>query len=161
MTPGVSQDPPRQPAASDGPRRVGARVALAAFFALATAFIVLSSVEIIGQAFGLMRPPAPLTGPNADDCIARMTMLLDALDVASAEARREDDSEEAARHFASTVEPAWEQAGDLRALCGGSPQGSDAVAALYRLREAHEARAREDGRTLGPLRRRVAAYLNR
>ena len=76
-------------------------------------------------------------------------------------ARREEDADQASRHFQSVVGPAWAEAGDLRVLCADAPQGNEAVAALYRLRSAQEAAARDDGQNLGPLRRRVAAYLTR
>jgi hypothetical protein len=155
----------RDPDAAEVRARLrGKRVALGIVIVLATGVIGLSALQIVPAVFGIGIAPIPSAprGSSARLCRDGLTALRDALDRARLEAARAEPTQDQAATLAAfqrALLPEWDGADAIARVCAGVPHGTDAYAALLRLRAAEEQQTRRRAVDLGPLRRDVATYL--
>jgi hypothetical protein len=141
-------------------RRLGRRIVIVAFVLFVTAFVAVSAFEIIVPA---VRGPGALSGGRAvlanGPCAEALDELTRAVDVAAARALTARAGGEALEVFEQALRPSWDRAPEVVAMCEGEPRGSDAYAAVLRLRRAQEVFVQRQVAEIAPLRRDVSAYL--
>jgi hypothetical protein len=133
-------------------RRRGRFVGVALFALLLGSFTVVSSSQVIAQAFF----PA---GPDVRvDCRAGLLDLIRAVRAARHAAEGEAGGERAAlERFRGALEPAWSRRPALAEACEQHPDHRAALRSVDRLRYAEEHAVRYEGAELAKLRRRVQA----
>jgi hypothetical protein len=157
---------PSAPSAPKGPlsareRRVRAAV-YAVYGAFATAFVILSTWQIIAQVFGFTAAPltagVPAPPSTAGPCAEGIRAFSAALDrgvAASSTARTEAEALAQMR----AAMPEWEREAAIASTCGADPRGAEAWAALLRLRRAEEGAAGRRVVDVAAVRRDVEAYV--
>lgn len=153
----------------------GKRVVLSVLVVAACLFVGLSAAQIIQAVFGAgIQPLAPSgeRGVHQQACVEGIRTLTEALDRAAARAvgvraaatewaekQAIVDDSLAIAAFNTGLSPEWDSENAVQERCGHDPQGTDAFAALLRLRLAEEQFVRRQVVEIAPLRRDVAAYL--
>jgi hypothetical protein len=138
-----------EPADADSPalalaKRRGKRASLALFLAFASAFIVLSTWEVIAGVFGLDAPGGIAAHGKPDEaCTRALRAFGEAVDRENG-----DNSGDS-------------QAASAQAACLATGADLDAFAAVARFRRARAAAASRHDSTIAPLRRDLQAYLER
>ncbi|HEY1694363.1 MAG TPA: hypothetical protein VGG39_19475 [Polyangiaceae bacterium] len=133
-------------------RLQGKRVALVVVIGVSVVFIAASALQIVPAVFGAGITPLPSGGPGtaARACAEGVRRLSTALD------RAADAAGSAA--FEARLRPEWDDRDAVERACHEAPEGTDAWAALLRMRSAEEQAAPRSG-DLAPLRRDVIAHL--
>jgi hypothetical protein len=126
--------------------------------AFAAAFVVLSTRSIVWGVFALDAPPAGAAslGPACAARIAALARALDGAVAATAAARTEDD---AVVRMRAALSPEWDREALDAAQCAQDPRGTDAWAALLRLRRAEERAVGRRAVDTGPIHQELEAYL--
>jgi hypothetical protein len=129
------------------------RGALAVVSLVAVTFIGLSVLQLVPAVFGADIRPLPASAPGTPGrvCADGVAHLVQALDRAGPMA--------GGPAFVEALKPEWDAAPGIQQACGASAEGTDAWAALLRLRSAQEQLAGRNAAGLLPLRREVAAHL--
>lgn len=140
-------------------RRLGKRIVIAVYGGFAAAFVALAALQITLQCFAATAAPIDRSSPAGGACVAGLAKLQAALERASSRASRADDAAAALQVFEKELSPEWADEPAVRARCGADPRGSDAFAALLRLRVAEQSHAARDAAELAALRRGLEAYL--
>jgi hypothetical protein len=143
-------------------RRLGRRYTVLVFGLLASLFMIATTQQLIFGVFGVdARPLARdrATGSGGASCAEELRGMQAAIDraiLASAHAERET---EASLQFQRALLPEWGDGATASAHCASTPNGTDALATVVRLRVAGEQLARRHAHELAPLRQDVASYL--
>jgi len=163
MTPTTSSQPPPSADTERAASR-GARVALLAFLALCSLFVLSSTWQLLqGALYGATAPAASderRIDPRGP-CAGHLRRLAAAVDRGLAVATAAPSDDAALELFRGGLAPDWANRGAAVAACAPEPGGPDAFAAVDRLREAGEAVSRRTGGDLASARRDVAAVLPR
>jgi hypothetical protein len=141
-------------------RRLGRKYVLGVFVALASLFVVVTTLEITLEVFGRGLHgslAAPIPGQGA--CSEDLRRLAGAVERAIAASGRTLDEGRATTRYREALKPEWDKEGAIEGVCAGEAGGSDAVAAVVRLRLAGEEVARRQASELGPIRQDLEAYL--
>ena len=128
---------------------------------LAVLFIGSSAWQIVRALFAENRDSV-LVSPEQRACALGLRELATALDRAAnlvVASSNEVGTNEAAAAFRRGLSPEWNTADSVQRTCAASPEGTDAWAALERLRTAEEQLARQNRTDLGPIRRDLTAHL--
>jgi hypothetical protein len=162
----ATESPGSQPdVSSDGleaARKRGSRYLTAAFATFATVFMLLSVAQLVMGVFGVRVGSSGLVGPAplpAGACATGLRGLDGAIGRALGAASRVGTDHEAVAAFRSALSPEWDREPDVARACEAEPHGSEAYAAVLRLRRGGEDLARRQVVELAPLRQNVSAYL--
>lgn len=139
----------------DDPRARGRRIAQAAYYAVAAAIIIASTLQILQQVFF-----APFTPSPYGSCREGLLALVRALERAREAAPGTDGEDAALARFRGELDPEWTYRDGVAATCRGSAEDERALDAIERLRYAEEHAARREAGDLAPLRRRVRAIVD-
>ena len=157
-------------------RKLASRIVFGAFALFATAFILSSAAQLMSAVLGLRIEPVtaapqaattpPLTEPGRAACAAGIERLIAALDRAFLEASKlatagAMSADGVVTAFQGSALPEWSEEAAIETGCRSDPHGSDAFAAVLRLRLAEESFLRRQIVELSPVRRDVQAYLPR
>lgn len=143
------------------PARPGARIRTAVyglFVAFAAAFVLLSVREIVVGVFGLREASvanAPAGTPGRA-CADGIRDLVHALDRGVVAANAGKDEKDAIARLDAALAPEWDREAALAATCTADANGSEAWAALQRLKRAEEGAAGRRAVLVGPMRADVA-----
>jgi hypothetical protein len=147
----------------------GRRASHGIVIVVAVLFIAASAGQIIPAVFGWGPRPLPAGGSAERTCAEGIRGLAAALDRARAQAGASGgatpehfasvERDVALGAFESALGPEWKNSSDLERACAQSGPGSDAWAALVRLRRGHEELVLRDIEDLSALRCDVAARL--
>jgi len=140
----------------------GKRFALAIYGAFASVFVAMCTWEIVAGVFGIGAAALPTPGPGAlapEGCAADIRVLRAALDRALAASVTATDDATALATYRRALSPEWDGEKSTEGRCASEPRGTDAFAALLRLRLAQEASLRRQIVEMAPIRRDLAAYL--
>jgi len=152
-------------------RLQGRRASHGIVIAIAVLFVGASAFQIIPAVFGWGATPLPAAPPGSPErtCADGIRALARALDRASAsntraQGRAEDrgasvDRDAVLGAFEASLAPEWTDTGTLERACAQSEPGSDAWAALLRLRRGHEELVLRDREDLSALRHDVVVRL--
>jgi hypothetical protein len=113
--------------------RRGRRVATILFLALAIPFAVSSTYQLWRGAF-----VDSLTQLEPGACKDKLVGLTQAVERAERAASSKVRPEEVGAGFSADLRPEWDGAADAEAACRGVPHGTDAYAAVVRLRAEAE-----------------------
>ncbi|WP_437785933.1 hypothetical protein [Sorangium sp. So ce1097] len=138
-----------------GPRALGRRIALVAYYSVAALIIVACTLQIIRQVFFLPVVPSPY-----GSCREGLLSLVRAVERAREAAPGTDGEDAALARFRSKLAPEWTYRDGVAASCRGSAEDERALDAIERLRYAEEHAARREAGDLAPLRRRVRAIVD-
>jgi hypothetical protein len=150
-------DDPLEPA-----RRRGKRYIIIAFVAFSAAFILSSIAQLVSGVFGAGSDvlPQTRTGSLASGrCARELRALTSAVERAIVSAVPASGEAKARAAYRAALAPEWNDEADVEQRCSGDPHGTDAYAAVLRLRRAGEDFARRQVVELAPLRQDVAAHL--
>ncbi len=143
-------------------RRLGRKYVLVGFVALASIFVVLTTVEITEGVFGytaLVRagaaPRSLVEGACSDD-LRGLSAAVERAILASSRVSAEGG---AVAPYQDALRPEWIHEDAIEARCATDPAGADAFATVLRLRLVGEDLARRQAGELDPIRRTLAAYL--
>lgn len=139
----------------------GKRAALAAVIVVAVLFIGSSAWQIVSALF-FDGHGGVLVTPEQRACAVGVRDLAAALDRAASRivaSSSEIGTADAVAVFRRGLSPEWNTAGAVQRTCTSSPEGTDAWAALERLRFAEEQLTRQSRAELGPIRRDLTAHL--
>jgi hypothetical protein len=151
-------------------RLQGKRVALGVVIVIAVAFIGASAFQIIPSVFGLGGQGSPMPeGSPARECARLVRPLALAIDRASASAwsahaigatdTTTTSDSRALQAFRQGLLPEWNDESSVRQVCFESAGGTEAWAALVRLRSTQEQIMIRDSSELFPVRRGFADLL--
>jgi hypothetical protein len=148
---------------SDAPkqRRPGARIrtlVYGLYVAFAAAFVLLCVKEIVVGVFGLREGSVATAPPGSPGraCADGIRDLMHALDRGVLAANAARDEKEAVTRLDAALAPEWDREAAVATNCSMDPNGSEAWAALLRLRRAEEGAAGRRAVLVGPMRADVA-----
>jgi hypothetical protein len=161
-----SSPPPSLPAdpanLSDVAAKRGARLALFAFVALSSLFVLSSTWQLTRAALFENDPRSALRNPAIaanGACAGRLRMRTEAVEIGLTRASAALTETEAQDAFDRTVTYTWDDRGATSTVCNAEPRGTDALATVERLRRAAESVARRRAGDLEQVRAEVATVL--
>jgi hypothetical protein len=141
--------------------RRGARVALVAFLALSSLFVVSSTWQLARAVFVDGSPGAPSLQPEGT-CARDLRRLSLAVERGLAASSAAPTEETSAAAFEAALRPDWDDAAaKATAACAVEPAGMNAYAAVERLRAAALGFAKHRATDLVRVRQEVSAQLGR
>jgi hypothetical protein len=138
----------------------GKRFALGVYGTFASAFVALCTWQLVSGVFNVGAAPLTVHGSlPSDACSQDLRALRAALDRALAASVTASDDATALATYRRALSPEWDGEKTAADRCAKEPLGTEAYAALLRLRLAQEAQLRRQIVEMGPIRRDLAAYL--
>lgn len=163
-TPNRDDDAAKRASADARARFAGKRAALAVYGTFSAVFVALCTWQLFAGVFGIGARPlvgAPDTSAvlAGHGCADDIRALRAALDRALASAVGAADPVAAQASYRAALAPEWNDEAAAASRCGREPHGTEAFAALLRLRRGQETTLRRQVAEMAPLRRDLGAYL--